>query len=64
MANGTWTSPQVIQTLTESNLSKGKGVPGPIAVAQGSATGVMGQEIGGNTITAFTLYSSGVSGCN
>ena len=58
--NGTWIPPsQMIQILTESDLSKGQGSPGPIAVAQGTDTGVLGQEIGGNTVTAFTLYPSG-----
>ena len=58
MPNGTWIAPSRVQSLTESNLTT-NGDNGTIAVAQGTDTGVLGQEFGGNTITAFTLYPSG-----
>ena len=56
---GTWTAPSQVQTLSDSNLSAGAS---GIAVAQGTHTGVIAGEFGGNTITAFTLPSTSSSG--
>lgn len=49
---GTWSAPSQIQTLSESSLSSGASAVG---VAQGTHTGVLAGEYGGNQITAFKL---------
>jgi hypothetical protein len=49
---GTWTAPSQIQTLTGSHLAAG---PTGIAVAQGTHTGVVSGEFGGDQITAIGL---------
>jgi hypothetical protein len=55
---GTWTAPSQVQILSESFLSAG---PSGSAVAQGTHTGVIAGEFGGNTVTAITLpATSGV----
>ena len=52
MASGHWTAPQKVASLDGSTLN----VPGPIAVAQGTHIGILGEEFSsGNTITAFQL---------
>ncbi len=56
---GTWTAPSQIQTLTESSLSAGAS---GIAVAQGTHSGVVAGEFGGNEITAFTLPATSGTG--
>ncbi len=48
----TWTAPQQVQTLSESALSEGAS---GIAVAQGTHTGVVTGEFGGDAITAIKL---------
>ena len=57
-STNTWTAPSQNFSLTGSNLNT-TGASGPIAVAQGTGIGVLGQEFGGsaNTITAFQLNS-------
>ena len=53
-APGMWTAPSLVQTLSGSDLT----VPtpaGPIAVARGTHIGVLAEEGGGFTITAFAL---------
>jgi hypothetical protein len=58
--NGMWSPPsQMIQPLAESSLGGGLAGAGPIAVAQGADTGILGSEFYGNSITAFTLYPLG-----
>lgn len=57
--SGTWTAPSQNQTLSESNLSAGAS---GIAVAQGTHTGVITGEFGGNQITAFRLPATSGSG--
>jgi hypothetical protein len=49
---GTWTAPSQIQTLTGSHLSAGASA---VAVAQGTHTGVVAGEFGGDQITAVGL---------
>ncbi|MGH6837864.1 MAG: hypothetical protein ACREDT_03525 [Methylocella sp.] len=56
---GTWTAPSKVQTLTESFLSAGAS---GIAVAQGTHTGIVSGEFGGNTITAIALPTTSGSG--
>jgi hypothetical protein len=56
---GTWTAPSQVQTLTESFLSAGAS---GIAVAQGTHTGVVSGEFGGNTITAIALPATSGTG--
>jgi hypothetical protein len=56
---GTWTAPSQIQTLSESSLSAGASA---VAVAQGTHSGVIAGEFGGNQITAFTLPTTAGSG--
>jgi hypothetical protein len=56
---GTWTAPSQVQTLTESSLSAGAS---GIAVAQGTHTGIVSGEFGGNTITAIALPATSGSG--
>lgn len=56
---GTWTAPSQNQSLGESSLSAG---PTGIAVAQGTHTGVVTGEFGGNALTALALPTSSGSG--
>ena len=49
---GTWSAPSQNQTLADSTLFAG---PTGIAVAQGTHTGVVTGEWGGNTVTALAL---------
>jgi hypothetical protein len=56
---GTWTAPSQNQTLAESVLVNG---PSGLAVAQGTHTGVVAPEFGGNTITAIALPTTSGSG--
>jgi len=49
---GTWTAPSQVQFLTDSFLSSGAS---GIAVAQGTHTGVVSGEFGGDRITAIAL---------
>src|SRR5262249_42456522 len=49
---GTWTAPSQNQVLSESVLSAGASA---VAVAQGTHTGVVAGEFGGNAITAIAL---------
>ncbi len=56
---GTWTAPSQVQTLTGSSLSAGAS---GLAVAQGTHTGVVTGEFGGNTLTAIALPATSGSG--
>jgi hypothetical protein len=56
---GTWTAPSKVQTLTESFLSAGAS---GLAVAQGTHTGIVSGEFGGNTITAMALPATSGTG--
>jgi hypothetical protein len=56
---GTWTAPSQVQTLSESVLSEGAS---GIAVAQGTNTGVVTGEFGGNALTAIALPTTSGSG--
>jgi hypothetical protein len=56
---GTWSAPSQVQTLTESSLSSGAS---GLAVAQGTHTGIVTGEFGGNAITAITLPATSGSG--
>jgi hypothetical protein len=56
---GTWSAPSQVQTLSESSLSAGASAA---AVAQGTHTGVIAGEFGGNEITAIELPSISSSG--
>jgi hypothetical protein len=56
---GTWTAPSQNQSLSESSLSAGAS---GLAVAQGTHTGVVAGEFGGNAITAIRLPSTSGSG--
>jgi hypothetical protein len=56
---GTWSAPSQNQSLSESSLSAGASA---VAVAQGTHTGVVAGEFGGNQITAIQLPSSSGSG--
>jgi hypothetical protein len=49
---GTWTAPSQVQTLTGSSLSAGAS---GLAVAQGTHTGVVTGEFGGDALTAIGL---------
>ena len=57
--SGTWTAPSQMQTLSESSLSAGSSA---VAIAQGTHTGALAGEFGGNEITAFTLPATSGSG--
>jgi hypothetical protein len=57
--SGTWTAPSQVQTLTESFLSAGASGSG---VAQGTHTGIVSGEFGGNAITAIALPATSGSG--
>jgi hypothetical protein len=56
---GTWTAPSQTQKLTESSLSAGAS---GIAVAQGTHTGIVTGEFGGNEITAIALPATSGTG--
>jgi hypothetical protein len=56
---GTWSAPTQTQSLTESSLSAGAD---GVAVAQGTDTGVVTGEFGGNAITALALPTTSGSG--
>jgi len=49
---GTWTAPSQVQVLSESFLNEGSS---GLAVAQGTHTGIVTGEFGGNAITAILL---------
>ena len=51
---GTWTAPSQVQVLTESFLNEGAS---GLAVAQGTHTGIVTGEFGGDAITAILLPS-------
>jgi hypothetical protein len=59
---GTWTAPSQVQTLTESDLSSLGGVPGGLAVAQGTHTGFVAPEFGGSGLTTFALPATSGTG--
>ena len=56
---GSWTAPELLQTLTGSNLTAGGSGS---AVAQGTHTGVISGEFGGDTITAVALPTTSGGG--
>ena len=56
---GTWTAPSQVQTLTELVLSAGAS---GIAVAEGTHTGIVSGEFGGNAITAIALPATSGAG--
>jgi hypothetical protein len=56
---GTWTAPEQIQTLTGSNLTSG---PSGAAVAEGTHTGVVSGEFGGDSLTALALPTTSGTG--
>jgi hypothetical protein len=56
---GTWTAPSQVQILSESFLSAGAS---GLAVAQGTHTGVVTGEFGGDTLTALLLPATSGSG--
>jgi len=56
---GTWTGASQIQILDGSSLEYG---PCGIAIAQGTHTGILSGEFGGNQITAILLPSTSGSG--
>jgi hypothetical protein len=56
---GSWTAPEQVQTLTGSNLTAG---PSGSAVAQGTHTGVVAGEFGGDGLTALALPTTSGTG--
>lgn len=58
-APGTWTAPSQVQVLSEAVLSFGASA---VAVAQGTHTGILSGEFGGDAITAITLPATSGSG--
>jgi hypothetical protein len=56
---GTWTAPSQVQTLSESTLSAGAS---GISVAQGTHTGLVTGEFGGESLTAIKLPTTSGSG--
>jgi hypothetical protein len=56
---GSWTAPEQIQTLTGSELAAGASGS---AVAQGTHTGVISGEFGGDNLTALALPTTSGSG--
>ena len=56
---GSWSAPEQVQTLTGSNLSAG---PSGSAVAQGTGTGVVAGEFGGDGLTALALPATSGTG--
>ena len=59
LPTGTWTAPSQVQTLSESFLSAGASGS---AVAQGTHTGVISGEFGGDAVTAIALPATSGSG--
>jgi hypothetical protein len=59
---GTWTAPSQVQSLSESNLLSLGNVPGGLAVAQGTHTGLVTPEFSGGGLTAIALPSISGSG--
>jgi hypothetical protein len=57
--SGTWTAPSQVQTLSESTLSAGAS---GISVAQGTHTGLVTGEFGGESLTAIKLPTTSGSG--
>ncbi len=58
-APGTWTAPSQLQSLSESFLAAGAS---GIAVAQGTHTGIVSGEFGGDEVTAIALPISSGTG--
>src|SRR5262249_45746094 len=58
-APGTWTAPSQIQTLAGSHLAAGASA---VAVAQGTHTGVVAGEFGGDQVTAISLPAASGGG--
>ncbi|MFF2193529.1 hypothetical protein [Streptomyces sp. NPDC058157] len=56
---GSWTAPSQVQTLTGSNLSAGASAA---SVAQGTHTGVITGEFGGDALTAIALPTTSGTG--
>jgi RHS repeat-associated protein len=56
---GTWTAPDQVQTLTGSSLSSGASGS---AVAQGTHTGIISGEFGGDSLTAVALPTTSGDG--
>lgn len=56
---GSWSAPEQLQTLTGSSLSAG---PSGAAVAQGTHTGVVAGEFGGDGLTALALPTTSGTG--
>lgn len=56
---GTWTAPSQVQVLSESFLNEGAS---GLAVAQGTHTGVVTGEFGGDTLTAILLPATSGGG--
>src|SRR5208283_3951559 len=56
---GTWTAPYTLQSLSESFLSAGSCAS---SVAQGTHTGILAGEFGGDEITAVALPTTSGSG--
>jgi hypothetical protein len=56
---GSWTAPEQVQTLTGSNLNAG---PSGSAVAQGTHTGVIAGEFGGDGLTALAMPTTSGTG--
>ena len=56
---GTWTAPSMLQSLSESSLSAGACGS---SVAQGTHTGILSGEFGGDAITAVALPTTSGSG--
>ena len=56
---GSWNAPEQVQTLTGSDLSAG---PSGSAVAQGTNTGVVAGEFGGDGLTALALPTTSGTG--
>ncbi|HET9896753.1 MAG TPA: fibronectin type III domain-containing protein [Streptosporangiaceae bacterium] len=56
---GSWNAPEQVQTLTGSDLSAG---PSGSAVAQGTTTGVVAGEFGGDGLTALALPATSGTG--
>jgi Fibronectin type III domain len=56
---GSWSAPEQVQTLSGSELSAG---PSGSAVAQGTSTGVVAGEFGGDGLTALALPTTSGTG--
>jgi hypothetical protein len=57
---GTWTAPSQFQTLSDSHLTTAG--PSGSAVAQGTHTGILADEFGGDGVTAIKLPATSGSG--